>query len=598
MTVQYTPLQPETSQAQIPLLPFWATVESAYRAAWYYRAEYLKIIWCWLLLAVPVTCLYSWFVWPTLGAAFCLDFAHLQNKALIQANAHNILFAELPLTLFRLLAGASIAVAWHRLILRQEKITSPRYLRHDAVVWDYFTFGFCLWLLTSLIGFVSLLSNNITAAPSMTWSFCVLAAGIVISVVTVRLSVILPARALELRGVTFRDVWRHTSWNYWRLAWGHLLCALPGAPLLFMAKMGCGSAIAGPVMYSAAILLAIFVILPFELAFLSLCYQHFFEREKQSIPQGSGFPFKTVVAALFILTIGAVVHMAQNAGDAVNAMIEDNKKLTEQCGDDTHAEAAIQACTALINLDSANLITFTRRAAAYLKAEKYDQALDDLNHALRLKPDYFPALVMRGEIYLEKGRYSDALGDFDPALKFLDAVKANGNAAEKFRSIGATLFWQRGMAKFYAASPSAAIDDFVNAVQQDPTDGLKVIWLHLAATRAGHEIPQEFEHNSDSLLEGKWPAPLVALYRGKATVEDVFAKAKLGGDAAELADQLCDANFYTAQLYLTQNKKAEAQSLFQAARDTCQKSVEEMPAQSELKGLDDGGQQMMPVAKP
>ncbi len=54
-------------QESPPLLPFWATVESAYRAAWFYRWEYLKIIWCWLLIAIPVECLYSWFATSLIG---------------------------------------------------------------------------------------------------------------------------------------------------------------------------------------------------------------------------------------------------------------------------------------------------------------------------------------------------------------------------------------------------------------------------------------------------------------------------------------------------------------------------------------------------
>ena len=142
------------------------------------------------------------------------------------------------------------------------------------------------------------------------------------------------------------------------------------------------------------------------------------------------------------------------------------------------------------------------------------------------------------------------------------------------------------MSKFYALSPASAIDDLIEAIKYDVLADEEVMWLHLARVRAGQDDRQEFENNSNSLLSGKWPAPLVALYRDKGTVEDVFAKAKIG-EASDQVDQLCGANFYTAEWYLTKNMGAKAKHLFQVAKDTCPKvDPEGMFARSELAALD------------
>ena len=42
---------------------------------------------------------------------------------------------------------ASIAVAWHRLVLREERVTKPAYLRLDGTVWRYVLYAVAFLLL-------------------------------------------------------------------------------------------------------------------------------------------------------------------------------------------------------------------------------------------------------------------------------------------------------------------------------------------------------------------------------------------------------------------------------------------------------------------
>lgn len=131
------------------------------------------------------------------------------------------------------------------------------------------------------------------------------------------------------------------------------------------------------------------------------------------------------------------------------------------------------------------------------------------------------------------------------------------------------------------------IDDFRAAIRNN-TDrdsvGLWILWLHIARLRSGQQ-DNDIEISGSLVPEGKWPAPLMALYRGEGTVEEVFSKAK-DGNATEQADQMCDANFYTAEFYLLQGMKEKARPLFQAAIDTCPKiDLELAMAKAELKAL-------------
>jgi len=244
-------------------------------------------------------------------------------------------------------------------------------------------------------------------------------------------------------------------------------------------------------------------------------------------------------------------------------------KIREQCN-----AMDVQACTAFIEKNSTDSVAYMKRGAGNIAAGNLDQGMKDLTISLSLRPGYTASLVLQGTVYLVRGQYSDAIHDFDRAAL---SVTPNSRKEE-----GAAIFWERGMAKFYWASPAAAIDDLAKAVQYNALGGEPVIWLHLARVRAGQQDAQEFEQNTAPLMSGKWPGPLIALYSGKETVEDVFVKAK-SGTPSDQADQLCDANFYTAEWYLTQNQSAQARPLFQVAKDICPKAdVEGMFAQKEL----------------
>src|SRR5262244_49015 len=109
-------------------------VRASYAIAARNLGQLVRICWLWVLIMVPVYAALDWpeETWPEESGA--------------QATYHWIraIVAALPVDLPFL---ASIAVAWHRLILRQERVTQPAYLRLDGVVWRYVLYSFAFLLL-------------------------------------------------------------------------------------------------------------------------------------------------------------------------------------------------------------------------------------------------------------------------------------------------------------------------------------------------------------------------------------------------------------------------------------------------------------------
>jgi hypothetical protein len=128
----------------------------------------------------------------------------------------------------------------------------------------------------------------------------------------------------------------------------------------------------------------------------------------------------------------------------------------------------------------------------------------------------------------------------------------------------------------FITKPNAAVKACADLVEishrppekLDSEDAYEVLWLHLAHARLGQNDQQQFEHNSAPHLSRDWPAPILAFFLGKISLEDVFAEAKTG-DQDTQNDNICDANFYAGEWYLLNNMKDKAQAAFQTAHGIC-----------------------------
>jgi hypothetical protein len=181
---------------------------------------------------------------------------------------------------------ASIAVAWHRLLLRGEHVGSGTYFRLDGVVIGYAVVLFLLGLLPSVAQFLKQIleiNKSITASGLAAVSILLSIVSIIAVLIAARLSVILPARALGQEQITLGTVWAATNKNSWRLFWGVILTgAVVGFAtgiMLFVHSWFGSSRMTFTLIWTA--LKFIWVLGGMVgVGFLSLAYRHFFERER------------------------------------------------------------------------------------------------------------------------------------------------------------------------------------------------------------------------------------------------------------------------------------------------------------------------------
>lgn len=57
-------------------------------------------------------------------------------------------------------------------------------------------------------------------------------------------------------------------------------------------------------------------------------------------------------------------------------------------------EEAIQLYTQAIQKDPSNHVLYSNRSAAYMKQEKYNEALEDANATIKIKPDWAKVICM------------------------------------------------------------------------------------------------------------------------------------------------------------------------------------------------------------
>ena len=97
-----------------------------------------------------------------------------------------------------------------------------------------------------------------------------------------RLSLALPAIALQRNDVTLGAAWTATEHNTWRLFWAYFFCALPAQELfnLFFRLLPLDSGRATMTAIYTASDLVWFLAAMIPVGMLSLAFRHFFERSK------------------------------------------------------------------------------------------------------------------------------------------------------------------------------------------------------------------------------------------------------------------------------------------------------------------------------
>ena len=74
------------------------------------------------------------------------------------------------------------------------------------------------------------------------------------------------------------------------------------------------------------------------------------------------------------------------------------------------------------------VVGYLVRGARYVAKGRYDQALADYDRAIELSPDHASGFMGRGNTYYAMGRYDQALADYDRAIE-LDPTEEEFAAA-------------------------------------------------------------------------------------------------------------------------------------------------------------------------
>jgi tetratricopeptide (TPR) repeat protein len=159
--------------------------------------------------------------------------------------------------------------------------------------------------------------------------------------------------------------------------------------------------------------------------------------------------------------------------------------------DDSNAtnDQTISGCTADIQsgrfLGERLAMKFYNRGFAYNGKGQYDRAIEDLDQAIKLNPNYALAFNGRGSAYNGKGQYDRAIEDLD------QAIKLNSNFALAFNN--------RSIAYDHKGQYDRAIEDLDEAIKLNPNYAL--VAALLTPTKANTTVPSRTSTGPSSSIQ-------------------------------------------------------------------------------------------------
>ena len=273
-------------------------------------------------------------------------------------------------------------------------------------------------------------------------------------------------------------------------------------------------------------------------------------------------------------------------------------------------DLAIQHCTRAIESgqlsETDRAITFNNRGNTYFGKKDYDRAIRDYDQAIRVRPNYPEAFNNRGYAYFHKKDYDHAVQNYDQAIKlnpkYAKAFNNRGGAHDEKRQYDQALadyeaaagidpkvarYRSIGFSLFYLGRIEKSAEAMAKAVNAAPQEMYAIVWRYLAQAKSSgtQAATRELADNAAKLKERKWPLAVIDFYLGKNGEKAVYEAAK-NPDAKKKNEQLCEANFYTAEAKLLSGNAKDAVPLLRAsAKDCPQTAVESHGARSELKRL-------------
>lgn len=212
---------------------------------------------------------------------------------------------------------------------------------------------------------------------------------------------------------------------------------------------------------------------------------------------------------------------------------------------------AIQAFDKAIQIDDKQVAGHFFKGDTLSRQRKSAEAIVEFSRVIELDPKASTAYRMRGDERLKLGEVEKAVEDFNKYL----ALEPRGEPQ----------LWQRGIALYYAGKFGEGRRQFELHQAVNPHDVENGAWQFLCAAR---EKGVEKARENMLSISGDSRVPMTEIYelfRGKATVEDVWAATKKGNP---LPVELDDRRFY-AYLYI---------GLYHEAKGDAEKAYENIKA--------------------
>lgn len=176
----------------------------------------LRAQWPWMLVVAAVFTV----IGTTTGIP--LTATPEENEAFFRANPEQILLfilAVFGFVLISMLAFSSIAVAWHRYVLLDEVPQGLAKLRIDGTVWRYFgnIILIGLLLIVAMLPLLLLVVPLFALHPAIGIIGALAYVVLVIMPIIYRLSIKLPAIAMERRDFRLGDAWAVSAGNWWQI---------------------------------------------------------------------------------------------------------------------------------------------------------------------------------------------------------------------------------------------------------------------------------------------------------------------------------------------------------------------------------------------
>jgi tetratricopeptide (TPR) repeat protein len=260
-------------------------------------------------------------------------------------------------------------------------------------------------------------------------------------------------------------------------------------------------------------------------------------------------------------------------GGAVLARVYNNRGNAHKARSDVNG--AIADYNEAIRLDPQYALAYNNRGNAYRAKGDADRAIADYNRAIAIDP--LPKSAKGTiNIYNNRGNAYKAKGDIDHAIAdYNEAIRLDPNFVDAY--------FDRGRLYLYIDALPKAVADLNQATELSPKSAYAALWLDIAKKHS--DLPSHLMEATAQIDMTKWPAPVIRLYLGQMTSE-VVLDAAANPDADTKRDQVCEANFYTAELVLHQGKIDDAVRLLRLAAADCPKTFTEYQgAVAELKAL-------------